>query len=326
MPSGNGAIRNGFMKPKKIASSLLTSAVRRLPWGGQQAVIAALYPEFGKQFGFLSNLAQMSGIDGFLVNGDYGWIQGSSRDQAVLRMYAEKRRFAEETNELLTAFFRESEAPGTYVDVGGNIGLTTIPVSQLRHVSCVTIEPEPTNFFHLQENVRRNCAHRNVRAVNMAVYKQPGELQFEIAATNMGDHRLHFARSAGAQEEHLRSVIKVKADTLDRIVGSQISRLAVKIDVQGAEPFVFEGGTHTLAKAELLVLEFWPYSMSRMAANPEVIFESLTKNFRWLATAAGDTSAMSARRPAADVVTDLRAYALKHAADAYDYLDVVGWK
>jgi hypothetical protein len=54
--------------------------------------------------------------------------------------------------------------------------------------------------------------------------------------------------------------------------------LAVKIDTRGSESFVINGGRKTLAQAELLILEFWPYGVARMGGNVEDIISCL-QNF-----------------------------------------------
>jgi hypothetical protein len=54
---------------------------------------------------------------------------------------------------------------------------------------------------------------------------------------------------------------------------------AVKIDCQGAEPAIFAGGNNTLAKADLIVCEFWPWGMHRMGLSAEPILDFVVGNF-----------------------------------------------
>ena len=57
-------------------------------------------------------------------------------------------------------FFEERDS-GTYLDIGANIGLTTIPIARNHRVRCHSFEPDPGLFVHLLENIHRNC-RRNV--------------------------------------------------------------------------------------------------------------------------------------------------------------------
>jgi hypothetical protein len=49
--------------------------------------------------------------------------------------------------------------------------------------------------------------------------------------------------------------------------------LAAKIDTQGAEPFVIEGGQQTLSQASIIVLEFSPYHITRLGSDPQILFD-----------------------------------------------------
>src|SRR4051794_38044470 len=94
-----------------------------LPWGGKQALLRGLHTTGSdEQYRMLSDLAQRLRVETFIVPGEYGRIQSSSRDFNVLLTYARSGRFAARTNELLRRFFSSSE-PAHYVDIGANIGL-----------------------------------------------------------------------------------------------------------------------------------------------------------------------------------------------------------
>jgi hypothetical protein len=55
--------------------------------------------------------------------------------------------------------------------------------------------------------------------------------------------------------------------------------LAVKIDTQGAEPLIFEGGMKMLNAAGLIVAEFWPWGMKRMGLDPTSVVSFATAAF-----------------------------------------------
>ena len=56
--------------------------------------------------------------------------------------------------------------------------------------------------------------------------------------------------------------------------------LGVKIDTQGAEPFIIGGGRKTLSRAQLLVIEWCPYLIARMGGDPLVVLQFLRESFR----------------------------------------------
>jgi FkbM family methyltransferase len=310
---------------KSIIAGGLTQLTQALPRGARRAVADGLGvgPD---RFALLSQLAQAVGVDGLLVPGAYGLIQSSSRDQAILKIYAQHGRFAARTNDLLLEFFASS-GPASYVDVGANIGLTTIPVAQLAHVSCLAIEPEPTNYRHLVANIARNCPHDNVKTRQYAVYGEASTLQFEVSPDNLGDHRLRLTEADGEMREHLRAVIAVPAETLDTLTADvPDSPMAVKIDVQGAEPFVCAGGQRTLARADLLILEFWPYGMARLGGDIAIVLDALSSHFGTLALAHGETASPDVPQPSRAVTSELRDYVAQYRKDPHTYLDVIARK
>ena len=52
-----------------------------------------------------------------------------------------------------------------------------------------------------------------------------------------------------------------------KLPGNLKGPLAVKIDTQGAEPFVVSGGKETLGRAGLIVSEFGPDGMAQLGGN-----------------------------------------------------------
>lgn len=223
--------------------------------------------------------------DTIRVRGRYGTVQGSPHDGSVLARYAETGVWAERTNALIQGFFDLDG--GTYVDVGGNIGLTTISAAQNPKVQCFVFEPERENFLHLSENIRANCAHENVVAQQVAVFNRRTRLALELSPDNVGDHRLRLANRIGVLGEDEWSTLDVQAAPLDELVASVSEPLAVKIDTQGAEPFVISGGQGTLARAGLVIIEFAPYWMARMGSDPKIVFD-LVRDFSKVSLAHGE--------------------------------------
>ena len=76
----------------------------------------------------MNTLARHFSIDQFVVDGDFGEITSSIDDGVVLMFYALYRTWSPETVKLFRGFF--GQEPGSYLDIGANIGLTTIPLAR----------------------------------------------------------------------------------------------------------------------------------------------------------------------------------------------------
>lgn len=284
---------------------LISAFIRRIP--------------FSKRYRLLSNFAQHSNVRGFLVSGDYGLMRGSIGDFSVLKAYAETGRWAERTTTLVSGFL---ENGGVFVDVGANIGMTTVPVARNPRIRCIAVEPEPGNAANLRANVFENCPHRNVETKQVAVFSDRRHLEFEIASGNLGDHRIRATVEPGRLGEEHRSTIQVEALPLDEIVGEVAGPLAVKIDTQGAEPFVALGGRKTLGAAGLLVSEFWPYGMARMGASADDLLEALA-DFPFISIALGENEPIPDPSPAPDACKRLAEMVSAHRDNHSFYVDVI---
>ena len=118
-------------------------------------------------------VAPFCGIDGLRATGQFGDILSSPADRTIFSVYASTGTWAQSTNSLFSKFFNENHG-GTYLDIGANIGLTTIPIAQLPGVQCIAFEPAPENFRNLQANVRANCDPGKVRTLQLALFEREG--------------------------------------------------------------------------------------------------------------------------------------------------------
>jgi FkbM family methyltransferase len=226
----------------------------------------------------IAQVAPICGIDGVRATGEAGEILSSPFDRTVFASYAMTGNWAQSTNALFARFFTENGG-GTYLDIGANIGLTTIPIARLSDVQCFAFEPAPENFRNLQANVRTNCDLDKVQTFQVALFEKESQLEFELSNYNLGDHRIRLDGTIDRDET--KRVIRVKAMPLDLLVLGDPDRvLGVKIDTQGAEPFVIAGGGKILGRAQLLVLEWCPYLMVKMGADPTVVLNFLRASFR----------------------------------------------
>ncbi len=280
-------MNDGFLR--KFAESIIRKLFWIAPWGVREIFFNA-YLDINGTIHVFRQLAIKSKVKSIVIRGSYGDICGSPSDASVLSKYAITGTWAERTNQLLEDFFDE-KGGGTYIDIGANIGLTTIPISTRSDVRCYCFEPEPTNYSYLVENIRKNCKHQNVTTYNLAIYHEESELVFEKSPHNYGDHRIRLGQSISKLDENNWETIKVAAVPLAQVISEIKKPLAVKIDTQGAEPYVILGGNSLLLNADLIILEFSPYMMMRMGSDPKIIL-TFVKLFPKVAVALGESASV----------------------------------
>lgn len=129
-----------------------------------------------------------------------------------------------------------------FLDVGANIGSYTILASGAVGAETICFEPVPTSFQHLLDNIYLNRLNDRVKAFNVAVGGETGELEM------MADQdTVNRVVSAGA---YSGLTVKVPVVTVDGTLAGRVPKL-IKIDVEGYETEVLRGAKQTLANREL---------------------------------------------------------------------------
>ena len=176
-----------------------------------------------------------------------------------------------EAMELLRKLSGRPKGKGTVIDIGANNGVISIGMLYTGQLDrAVALEPEPTNYARLCENVTLNQMDGSILRLNLALSDRKTSLTFELSESNYGDHRVRTA-SATTREifnEGKRPVITVPADTFDSLFtelpAEYTNEIAVVwIDVQGYEGYVFAGAREFLARGIPVVSEIWPYGIAR---------------------------------------------------------------
>ena len=144
--------------------------------------------------------------------------------------------------QLMLEYTRE---PGDVLDIGANIGYFSILCSKRTGGKVYSIEPEPTNYSLLQQNINLNQS-QNVISFNVAANNSSGEISFYVNSKNKGDHR------CSQLDKNLSKIIKVEGKRIDQVLTKEeFNRVRViKIDVQGYEKKVCEGMEDYLRNAK----------------------------------------------------------------------------
>lgn len=159
----------------------------------------------------------------------------------------------------------------TFVDVGANIGTSTIPaVKMLGARHAVAIEPAAENCRLLRANIAANDLDGRVTVVQVALSDRAGEHQLEIGPDNSGDCRIRLTSDAGSIGESTWATERVSSATFDEVCGAQDIRMEdvglVWMDTQGHEAHVLEGASSLLDSGVPVLAEYWPYGLRRAGA------------------------------------------------------------
>ncbi len=133
----------------------------------------------------------------------------------------------------------------TVLDVGACIGDTTVPMAMKAGPTgrVIAVEPHPVNIGYLRLNL---ADFDNVEIISKAIWNEKGIVKFNVHSTPTGHSIL--------EDKERNSYIEVPSDTLDNIFSDRRIDFA-KIDVQGAEVQVLQGGDKFLETTRKLVVE-----------------------------------------------------------------------
>ena len=140
------------------------------------------------------------------------------------------------------AFVMHFLRPGDlFADVGANVGAFTVLAAGVAGARAVSFEPSPATFEMLATNVRLNNLVDRARAVNAAVGRSVGSVQFS-SGLGTENHVAAASEKAGS--------VTVPLTTLDHEFAAAPATL-LKVDVEGFETAVFGGAEKTLKNQAL---------------------------------------------------------------------------
>jgi FkbM family methyltransferase len=170
---------------------------------------------------------------------------------------------------------------GLVLDVGANVGTTTIPMLTQYGASTVeAFEPGPLNFKLLRCNLVLNDLETRVIAKRVAISDQESHLRLELCTWNSGDNRIKAVDNKWEEmAESARPTVRVHALTLDDAIESPADSVSlVWVDVQGHEAHVLAGASSLLKAKVPWVIEYWPYALTR-AGGLERLHSLIAENF-----------------------------------------------
>ncbi|HVV72868.1 MAG TPA: FkbM family methyltransferase, partial [Verrucomicrobiae bacterium] len=147
--------------------------------------------------------------------------------------------------------------PGTtYVDIGANIGLMSVPIlATMDDVTVWSFEPSPANLPYLRRTFETCSFQSRWRIIPKAASDRSGQSGFYSSAANGG--ALDGLKNTGRIED--LKPLTVECATVDQL-WAQSGKPAiscVKVDVEGAELMVLKGAERCLSSQRPPVLLEW---------------------------------------------------------------------
>jgi FkbM family methyltransferase len=197
------------------------------------------------------------------------------------------------------AFVQRSVKRGqTVLDIGANIGLFSIVMGDLVGPDgrVHAFEPLQQNLALLERSIRENRMEERIAVRRALVGDAAGErqlvsLSLQEGAMNSGGAYLQTPGSPAPAGHTVQSVPMVTLDTEE--FGSPVS--FIKIDVEGAEPFVFRGAKRLLATDRPVILcEINPRQLERVAGcgGSDFIAELAALGYRCFELESGNPAAL----------------------------------
>lgn len=165
--------------------------------------------------------------------------------------------------------FRRQMADSIFIDVGANIGTTTLhALHRFKAARAVAIEPSRECLPYLRANIAANCLSERCTIMEFAASDTEGEVSFQANRDNSGGGEIESDR-----EKTDYVVPSRKLDDLLAQLGIAPDEISlVWMDTEGHEYRVLRGAEGILSAGVPVLIEFWP---QRLRHNGD--FDSLVR-------------------------------------------------
>jgi len=151
------------------------------------------------------------------------------------------------------AWIESNIRPGDVMfDIGANVGAYSLvaDAASAGRARIIAFEPSFATFAQLNHNVFLNHASARITSLCLAVSSETGVATFRYSDLHSGAALHTLAHHIGPADDHSQAVLTVSLDDLVRRFGVPVPNV-MKIDVDGAEAAIIEGGAETLSRPEL---------------------------------------------------------------------------
>jgi FkbM family methyltransferase len=199
---------------------------------------------------------------------------------------------------------------GVMIDIGANIGTTSIPRLLLGDVDRVYgVEPDPTNYACLQRTIADNGLAAHVQVDRVALGSVDGDADL-LVASRLGRHRL---LAAGVAKRNTIRVSTMRVDTWAARLGADLDRVRyVKCDTQGWEAHILAGAPRLLARRSIVwEMEICPPLLDAAGSSLDDLCTTLIRHFDWFVDLRADDETLD-RRPTVQLAASVRAAIAGH--------------
>jgi len=186
----------------------------------------------------------------------------------------------------ITDFFRSVIKPGMNVlDIGANIGWYSIIAADLigPQGRLTSFEANPSIADILYRNIMVNGYGDRATVVAKAVYSENRTLEFKVFKRYIGSSSLYaMDETATAFNDTIR-VISVDSVSLDHFLPAGTRIDFIRMDAEGAEPFILQGAKRVLAENRdvQIIMEFVPSIINVSYGSAETfVHEVIQMGFR----------------------------------------------
>jgi FkbM family methyltransferase len=147
------------------------------------------------------------------------------------------------------SFYIQIKNPSFIIDLGANIGLFSLFIkNKYPEATVIALEPEPSNFELLEKNTKN---YKNIITLQKAIWKDNNGVTLNINP-EYGEWGCRVSEVEKGNNEVIISSITMN----DIIINYNIDTIDIlKIDIEAAEKYIFEGEISWLKKVKVLVIE-----------------------------------------------------------------------
>ena len=221
-----------------------------------------------------------------IVETDDGHMIIDTRDKVIGNSLKHSKTFTEKDVDKTIHLLNSagySVNKSLFLDVGANIGTHTIHALKGGFQNALCIEPDYENYKLLLINQVLNNVSDRCQNICAAASISDGRSILEKSPINFGDHRVvsGIPHIDNIHREENWCNEKIKTFRLDNIFDDlNIDNVGIAwIDTQGHEGHVLQGARRLMLASTPVVIEFWPYGLSRSGGWP-LLREALQSSAR----------------------------------------------
>lgn len=162
---------------------------------------------------------------------------------------------------------------GLMIDAGANVGyFSALWAASNPKNTVIAFEPSPRNVAMLRSNMKSAGLDDRVSVVPHALGRQSASFDFDPGPN-------HHTGWGGLTSASTSETLKVQVNRLDEVLEPEARIKALKIDCEGADPWIIEGAGRLLRqhRIEHVFFEVNPVRQKRLGVDPAVAMDLLAE-------------------------------------------------